>query len=610
LQTSSRGFRSVTMAAVVDAPPTEDLSALEDQLAALQLKIKMKKEEQGVPIAPYSASFQRTMIDKILGAEDGGVSLLGKTITVGGWVKTGREAEKGAIAFLAVNDGSMFTSLQVVVPREVAESSDLVQSLKGVVITGSSVLVEGTLVAAPEGKEQKVELKATKLRYVGQVDDAASYPLAKKKTSMEFLREKAHLRPRTNTVGAVARIRNELAYATHTFFQQHGFLYVHTPIITASDTEGAGEMFQVTTLLGSVEENGKIPQLSADDVDKLKQETSQQGSAVKEAKAAAAAQKDDPVLMAAAKEAIDKLMALKAKIAQAESGPKYDGGLPRTADGKIDYRQDFFDRPAFLTVSGQLQVENFACSLSNVYTFSPTFRAENSRTSRHLAEFWMVEPEMAFCTLEDDMACAEAYVRFCCRWLLEHCKEDMDFINKMVDKSALERLRHVAETPFKRITYTEAVEILEGVVRDGKKKFEFPVSWGIDLASEHERYLTEDVFQQPVIVYNYPKDIKAFYMRLNDDNKTVGAMDVLVPKVGELIGGSQREERLDVLERRIKEAGMEIEPYVHYLELRKYGTVPHSGFGLGFERLILFATGIDNIRDVIPFPRWPGNADF
>lgn len=526
-------------------------------------------------------------------------------------MKTGREAEAGSIAFLAISDGTTFTTFQVVVPREVAESSDCVsKGLKQLVATGSSVLVEGTLVEAPPGKEQKVELKATKIRSIGAVD-AGTYPLAKKKTSMEFLREKAHLRPRTNTIGAVTRIRSQLAFATHTFFHQHGFLYVHTPIITAADCEGAGEMFQVTTLLGGVEANSASAQLSPDQLEDLRKEASLQGGKVKNAKTAAAADKTDEATAAASKLEIEKLMALKGRISQAESGPRYEGGLPRVPEGSgVDYRQDFFDKAAYLTVSGQLQAENFACALSNVYTFGPTFRAENSRTSRHLAEFWMVEPEMAYCTLADDMTCAEAYVRFCCRWLLDHCMEDLEFINKMIDKTALDRLRHVAETPFKRLSYTDAVEILEGVVRDKKKKFEFPVSWGVDLASEHERYLTEEVFKQPVIVYDYPKGIKAFYMRLNDDDKTVAAMDVLVPKVGELIGGSQREERQDVLERRIKEAGMELEPYEHYLDLRRYGSVPHAGFGLGFERLVLFATGIENIRDVIPFPRWPGNADF
>lgn len=276
----------------------------------------------------------------------------------------------------------------------------------------------------------------------------------------------------------------------------------------------------------------------------------------------------------------------------------------------MDYSKDFFSKPAYLTVSGQLNGEYYACALSNVYTFGPTFRAENSHTTRHLAEFWMIEPEMAFCNLEDDMQCAEDYVRYCCRHLLTSCRADLDFINAMVDKGAIQRLEQVASSSFERVTYTKAIEILEGVVASGKKKFEFPVSWGIDLQSEHERYLTEEVYRAPIILYNYPKDIKAFYMRLNDDGKTVAAMDVLVPKVGELVGGSQREDRLDVLTRRIEESGMPLEPYSGYLDLRRYGTVPHSGFGLGFERLILFATGLDNIREVIPFPRWPGNAAY
>lgn len=465
----------------------------------------------------------------------------------------------------------------------------------------------------------QVELKATKILHIGKTD-GSEYPLAKKKQSYEYLREKAHLRPRTNTIGAIARIRNALAYATHKFFQDRGFLYVHTPIVTASDCEGAGEMFQVTTLLGAADEAAKegsgsggaggsgVP--TQEEMAALRDAVQRQGDAVKEAKAAAAADKSDAGLAAKVKSEVAELLQAKKMLEDAEQRARVVGGIARTADGTIDYSNDFFGRPAYLTVSGQLNGEYYACSLSNVYTFGPTFRAENSHTTRHLAEFWMIEPEMAFCSLEDDMACAEDYVRFCCNHLLTNCKADLEFINNMVDKDAIARLEQVAATPFKRLPYTEAIEILEKVIQEGKKTFEYPVSWGIDLQSEHERYLTEEIFKQPVIVYNYPKEIKAFYMRLNDDGKTVAAMDVLVPRVGELIGGSQREDRLDVLEKRITEAGMPLEPYSGYLDLRRYGSVPHSGFGLGFERLILFATGMENIREVIPFPRWPGHADY
>eukprot|EP00198_Chlamydomonas_reinhardtii_P003924 XP_001693260.1 predicted protein [Chlamydomonas reinhardtii] len=526
-----------------------------------------------------------------------GVSQVGQTLRVGGWVKTGREAGAGAFCFLEVNDGSMFDSLQVMVSKEVG-------GLKTLVPTGTSVLVEGHLEATPEGTKQAVELKATKIVHVGP-SDAATYPIAKKKTTYEFLREKMHLRPRSNTISAVARIRNALAFATHRFFQENGFLYVHTPIITASDCEGAGEMFQarVTTLLGKMKEHEGAPAVSPAELEAAKAQVAAHGEEVKAAKA-------DKSLAAASKAAVDKLLKAKEELAKLEEGSRIVGGIKRLPDGTPDYKEDFFSKPAFLTVSGQLQGEFYACALSNIYTFGPTFRAEYSFTARHLAEFWMIEPEMAFCDLKDDMQCAEDYVRYCCKFLLENCKPDLEFINKMVDNTALARLEQVASTPFKRISYTEAIDLLLGVVAEGKKSFEFKVEWGIDLSTEHERYLTEEIFKQPVIVYNYPKEIKAFYMRLNDDNKTVAAMDVLVPKVGELIGGSQREDRLDVLERRLGESGMDLAAYEGYLDLRRYGTVPHSGFGLGFERLILFATGLDNIREVIPFPRWPGNAAY
>ena len=453
----------------------------------------------------------------------------------------------------------------------------------------------------------QVELKATKVLHVGRTD-ATKYPLAKKKQSMEYLRDIAHLRPRTNTIGAVARIRNALAYATHKFFQENGFLYVHTPIITASDCEGAGEMFQVTTLLSDAEK-GEQQNVDPQELEAAKEQVALQGTKVKELKAAAAAEPESKDLEKKSKKEVKRLLQMKKSLEELEEKTRIVNGIQYKEDGSVDYSKDFFGRKSYLTVSGQLNGEYYACALSNIYTFGPTFRAENSHTSRHLAEFWMIEPEMAFCTLEDDMQCAEDYVRFCCRFVLDNCRPDLEFITKMIDSEAISRLEQVASTPFMRLSYTEAIEKLEEVVKEGKKKFQYPVAWGIDLQSEHERYLTEEVYKQPVIVYNYPKDIKAFYMRLNDDQKTVAAMDVLVPRVGELIGGSQREDRLDILEERITASGMPLEAYAEYLDMRRYGTNPHSGFGLGFERLILFATGIDNIRDVIPFPRWPGHAE-
>ncbi|GLC38631.1 hypothetical protein PLESTB_000454300 [Pleodorina starrii] len=582
-----------------------EVESLRAQIAQLETTLKLK-EKQLDTVYPYSRSYNKTSVVTILGSEDGGKKLIGQTLRVGGWVKTGREAGAGAFCFLEVNDGSMFDSLQVMVPKEVAEE---VGGLRALTATGTSVLVEGRLEATPEGTKQAVELKATKVLHVGPCD-AATYPIAKKKTSYEFLREKMHLRPRANTIGAVARIRNALAFATHKFFQENGFLYVHTPIITASDCEGAGEMFQVTTLIGKMKEYTDVPSVSPQQLEALKGELAAQGDAVKAAKAAAAANKEDKELAAASKAAVDKLLKLKEEFAKAEESSRIVGGIKRLPDGTPDYKEDFFSKPAYLTVSGQLQGEFYASALSNIYTFGPTFRAEHSFTARHLAEFWMIEPEMAFCDLKDDMQCAEDYVRYCCKHLLDNCAADLEFINKMVDNTALARLQQVASTPFKRVSYTEAIELLQDVVARGVKQFEFKVEWGIDLQTEHERYLTEEIFKQPVIVYNYPKDIKAFYMKLNEDGKTVAAMDVLVPKVGELIGGSQREDRLDVLEERIRDGGMDLAAYEGYLDLRRYGTVPHSGFGLGFERLVLFATGLDNIREVIPFPRWPGNAAY
>lgn len=594
------------MASAVDGvQQVQEVEQLRQQIAALQANLKEKEADQGL-VYPYSASYGRTSISTVLGARDGGKSLVGKTIRVGGWVKTGREAGAGAFAFLEINDGSIFDSLQVMITKEVAEKHT---GLKKLVPTGTSVLVEGTLTETPEGTKQAVELKASQLLHVG-LCEPSTYPMAKKKQSFEFLREKMHLRPRTNTIGAVARIRNALAFATHKFFQENGFLYVHTPVITASDCEGAGEMFQVTTLLGKMKENEKLPRANPEQLQELKQQVQQQGEAVKQAKQAAAANKEDKSLAKESKVQVDRLMRLKDELAKAEETALMQGGIKRTPDGEIDYHQDFFSKASYLTVSGQLQGEYYASALSNIYTFGPTFRAEESYTTRHLAEFWMIEPEMAFCDLKDNMQCAEDYVRYCCRFLLDNCRPDLEFINKMIDKTSIARLEQVSSSPFVRCSYTEAIELLQQTVKEGKKKFEFPVEWGIDLQTEHERYLTEDIFKQPVIVYNYPSAIKAFYMKANDDGKTVAAMDVLVPKVGELIGGSQREDRYEVLESKIRANGLDMVAYEAYLDIRKYGSVPHAGFGLGFERLILFATGLDNIREVIPFPRWPGNAGF
>jgi len=580
-----------------------DVEELRNKIAALQADLKQKEASANL-IYPYSASYSKTRISDILQATDGGKNLVGKTLRVGGWVKTGREAGAGAFAFLQINDGSCFDSIQVMVTKELAEE---VGGLKKVCPTGTAVLVEGELTETPEGTKQAVELKATNLVHVG-ICDASTYPMAKKKQSMEFLREKSHLRPRTNTIGAVARIRNALAYATHSFFHSKGFLYVHTPIITASDCEGAGEMFQVTTLLNKSKENGPGPSVSESELQKLREAVAAQGEKVKEAKTAAAAAKEDKELQAASKAEVSTLLSLKKQLEEAEASALMVGGIKRLPNGEIDFKEDFFARPTYLTVSGQLQGEYYASGLSNIYTFGPTFRAEESHTTRHLAEFWMIEPEMAFCELEDNMKCAEDYVRYCCQFLLDRCLPDLQFMESMIDKTCIERLKHVASQPFARCSYTEAIEILQKAVAEGKQFVEKDVTWGIDLATEHERYLSEEVFKMPVIVYNYPKDIKAFYMKLNHDGKTVAAMDVLVPKVGELVGGSQREDRLEELEKRIKEMNVGIDEA--YIDLRRYGSVPHSGFGLGFERLILFATGLENIRDVIPFPRWPGNASF
>ena len=527
-----------------------------------------------------------------------------------GWVRTVR-AQKD-VSFVEVNDGSSLSGIQAVVTSDAEGASVLAN---GDITTGASVVIEGVVVESPGGK-QKVEVKATSVRLVGSAD-ASTFPLQKKRHTLEFLRGIAHLRPRTNTIGAVMRVRNQLAYATHTFFQSHDFTYVNTPIVTASDCEGAGEQFQVTTLLNGADGAAAAPApapASAAEVAAATAAAAEQGAAVKalkEKKKAGEATKEE------VDEAVKTLLELKAT-AEALASPVAAAGapasreVPRNEDGSVDYARDFFSKPSYLTVSGQLNAEIYACAMRDVYTFGPTFRAENSNTSRHLAEFWMVEPELAFADLQDDMDCAEAYLKHCVAHVLEHCDEDLAFFEKNISKDNLrERLRSVAAQDFARITYTEAVEHVVAAAESGAKKFEFPVEWGADLQSEHERYLTEVVFEnRPVIVRDYPKGIKAFYMRENDDGKTVAAMDMLVPGVGELMGGSQREERLDVLERRIEETGLEKETYWWYLDLRRYGSVPHAGFGLGFERLVQYCTGVENIRDVIPFPRFPGSAEF
>jgi asparaginyl-tRNA synthetase len=463
-------------------------------------------------------------MEKMTVAQARDVSAVGKQALLQGWVRTRRDS-KGGFSFLELNDGSCFGNVQVVADGKLPNYESEVKKLNA----GASISVTGEVRASP-AQGQPTEVHAQSVTVHGWADPE-TYALQKKRHSFEFLRTLAHLRPRTNTFGAVARVRNCICRSIHDFFQEQGFLYVHPPIITASDCEGAGQMFKVTTL-----DLAKVPQ---------------QGPAV-------------------------------------------------------DHTQDFFGRPTYLTVSGQLEAEIFACSLGKVYTFGPTFRAENSNTSRHLAEFWMVEPEMAFYDLTDNMDLAESFLKRIFRDVLERCSEDMKFFNERIDQTAIATLEGVVQSQFVRLSYTEAVDLLQ---KSGAT-FEFPVAWGNDLQAEHERYLTEQTFKKPVILFDYPSKIKPFYMRVNDDGKTVRAMDVLVPRVGEIIGGSQREERLDVLERRMKEQNLNPESYWWYLDLRRYGTVPHSGFGLGLERTIQFATGMANIRDVIPFPRTPGSADF
>ena len=450
-------------------------------------------------------------------------TLSGKTVTVGGWARTIRNMK--TFGFIELNDGSCFRNLQVVMDSSNLENYKEIAGQN----VGAALVVTGTVVLTPEAK-QPLELKAETIRVEGT--STPDYPLQKKRHSVEFLRTIQHLRPRTNLFSAAFRVRSAAAYAIHEFFQERGFVYVHTPIITASDCEGAGEMFRVTTL----------------DLE----------------------------------------------------------NLPHTADGKVDYSQDFFGKSANLTVSGQLNAENFAMAFGDVYTFGPTFRAENSNTQRHAAEFWMIEPEMAFTDLKGDMDVAEAMIKHIIRAVMKRCPDDMNFFNSFVDKGLIERLNHVADSDFGRVSYTEAVEIL----KKHNDQFDYKVEWGCDLQTEHERYLTEQVFKKPVFVTDYPKEIKAFYMRLNDDGKTVAAADCLVPGIGEIIGGSQREERLEVLENRIKELGMNPEDYWWYLDLRRYGSCTHAGFGLGFERMVMYLTGISNIRDVLPHPRTVGNAEF
>ena len=447
----------------------------------------------------------------------------GQDVTVCGWTRTIRDMKN--FGFIELNDGSCFKSIQVVFEEGSLENYKEIAKQN----VGAALIVQGKVVLTPQAK-QPLEIKAASIQVEGP--SAPEYPLQKKRHGVEFLRTVAHLRPRTNLFSAAFRVRSVAAFAIHEFFQNRGFVYVHTPIITASDCEGAGEMFRVTTL-----------------------------------------DMENP---------------------------------PRTEDGKVDYSQDFFGKPANLTVSGQLNAENFAMAFGDVYTFGPTFRAENSNTQRHAAEFWMIEPEMAFCDLKGDMDVAEAMIKHIIRTVMEKCPDEINFFNSFVDKGLKERLEHVASSDFGRVSYTEAVELL----KQNNDKFDYKVEWGTDLQTEHERYLTEQIFKKPVFVTDYPKDIKAFYMRLNDDGKTVAACDCLVPGIGEIIGGSQREERLELLEGRIQELGMRPEDYWWYLDLRRYGGCKHAGFGLGFERMVMYLTGISNIRDVLPHPRTVGNAEF
>lgn len=445
-----------------------------------------------------------------------------EVITAEGWVRTKRDSK--TVCFIELNDGTCLKGLQVVADKSVIDNN-----LLNSITTGCSAICKGVLVAS-QGGNQEVELQASSIEIVGPADD--TYPLQKKRHTLEYLREIAHLRPRTNTIGAVARVRSTMAYAVHKFFQENGFYYVNTPLITASDCEGAGQMFQVTTM----------------DLN----------------------------------------------------------NVPKTEDGKVDWSKDFFGKHANLTVSGQLEGETYATALKNIYTFGPTFRAEDSNTKRHLAEFWMIEPEMSFCTLEGDMKIAEDFLKYIFKYTLDHCEEDMDFFSSFVEPGIKDTIRHVVDSPFAHMTYTDAIKELE----KAKDKFDYTPFWGCDIQTEHERFLAEEICKCPVAVTDYPKEIKSFYMKLNDDGKTVRAMDVLVPRLGEIIGGSEREYRYNVLSARMKELGLKEEDYWWYLDLRKYGSVPHSGFGLGFERAVQYVTGMQNIRDVIPYPRAVRQADF
>jgi asparaginyl-tRNA synthetase len=454
---------------------------------------------------------------------------LGTAVSVRGWVRTRRDSKAG-LSFIQIHDGSGFDPIQVVAPASLPNYQSEIVKLT----SGCSVIASG-VVTASQGQGQSVELQADGVEVVGWIDDPEAYPIQPKRTSFEYLRDVAHLRPRTNTLGAIARVRHCLSMAAHRYFHEHGFFWVHTPIVTASDAEGAGEMFRVSTL----------------------------------------------------------------DLANA-------GAIPRTPDGRTDFSADFFGKEAFLTVSGQLNVETYCCALSKVYTFGPTFRAENSNTARHLAEFWMVEPEIAFADLAADADLAESFLKYLFTAVLNERADDMKFFAERIDKECVGRLERFVNSTFERMSYTDAIAALE---KSGKS-FEFPVRWGTDLQSEHERWLTEAHVKGPVVVMNYPKEIKAFYMRMNDDGKTVAAMDVLAPGIGEIIGGSQREERLDYLDRRLAELHLDPQAYWWYRDLRRFGTVPHAGFGLGLERTIIYATGMANIRDVIPFPRTPGHATF
>lgn len=450
---------------------------------------------------------------------------VGETVTVKGWVRTRRDSKAG-LSFVALHDGSCFDAVQVIAFNTLPNYNDVLR-----LTAGCSVSVIAT-VKASQGQGQALELDAQSVEVLGWVENPDTYPMAAKRHSIEYLREYAHLRPRTNVIGAVARVRNCLSQAIHRFFHENGYMWVSTPILTASDTEGAGEMFRVSTL----------------DMN----------------------------------------------------------NLPRTDKGDVDFSEDFFGKETYLTVSGQLNGETYACALSKIYTFGPTFRAENSNTSRHLAEFWMIEPEVAFAELKDVAQLAEDMLKYVCKAVLEERADDMAFFAERINNEAVSRLEKLISSDFVRMDYTDAIDILKA----SGKNFEFPVEWGVDLSSEHERYLAEEHVGAPIIMQNYPKDIKAFYMRLNDDGKTVAAMDVLAPGIGEIIGGSQREERLDVFDARLDEMGLSKEDYAWYRDLRRYGTVPHAGFGLGFERLVAYVTGMQNVRDVIPFPRTPGNASF